>query len=315
MPNITKDKKFNLSQSMLANFSLLFVAIIWGASYSITKETLCFVTVPFLIFCRFLISTLILLPVCMKYLIKTTKYDFFNCLILGVILSCIFLFETLGISKTTAINSAFLISICIIITPIIDSFMTKILPGRYIILCCVSALFGTGLLVYKSQKISFNPGDIYILCAATLRGFMVVFTKRIIKNRDISSLSLTFLQMLTVSILSGFVVAFSDGLSGFVPPKNYAFWCGLLFLTLCCTLAAFFIQNWAVRISNPTRVGFLMGTEPVFGAIFAFFLVGEHLTKLNILGAAIILFATYMGAKLSSKEQKILEEDTHKIID
>ncbi|WP_262270960.1 hypothetical protein [Microvirga sp. HBU65207] len=34
-------------------------------------------------------------------------------------------------------------------------------------------------------------------------------------------------------------------------------------------MAAFYVQNAAIRGSTPTRVGLLMGTEPLFGLLFA----------------------------------------------
>nr|WP_262266509.1 MULTISPECIES: DMT family transporter [unclassified Microvirga] len=47
------------------------------------------------------------------------------------------------------------------------------------------------------------------------------------------------------------------------------FWASVAFLSLLCTIAAFYVQNAAIRGSTPTRVGLLMGTEPLFGLLFA----------------------------------------------
>ena len=52
-----------------------------------------------------------------------------------------------------------------------------------------------------------------------------------------------------------------------------------------------------VRKTTPTRVSLLMGTEPVFGALFAIALLNEELSLQAILGGAIIVIATYIGIR------------------
>lgn len=44
--------------------------------------------------------------------------------------------------------------------------------------------------------------------------------------------------------------------------------------------------------ASPSRVAFLMGSEPVFGAIFAALLMGETLTRSGWAGAILIVLAT-----------------------
>jgi drug/metabolite transporter (DMT)-like permease len=140
----------------------------------------------------------------------------------------------------------------------------------------------------------------YSFCAPQDCGaVMVVSTKRLFMDRAMSSSALTIVQLGTVMLMSGALVCATQGTPGFVPPAGIKFWTGLLFLALFCTLAAFFIQNWAVRHTNPTRVGFLMGTEPIFGALFAVSLLGEELTVFDAIGAVLILIGTYWGARLA----------------
>jgi drug/metabolite transporter (DMT)-like permease len=42
-----------------------------------------------------------------------------------------------------------------------------------------------------------------------------------------------------------------------------------------------------------------MGTEPMFGALFAVSLLGEELTVFDAIGAVLILTGTYWGARLA----------------
>lgn len=271
----------------------------WGASYAVAKDTLVTTSVAALIFFRFFIAVVVLLPVCVKELRHVARTDVIRGAMLGVMISFIFLAETLGVLYTSATNAAFLVSLCILFTPVFDSFLHRRLPPMPILGCVALCLFGTAFMVWNGQGITLNIGDAAILCAAVLRAMVVILTKRLFADRTISSSVLTIVQASVVMILSGVLVFGTEGMSGFIPPAQLKFWAGLMFLALFCTLAAFFIMNWAIRRTNPTRVGFLMGTEPLFGAVFAILLLGEVLTLSDTFGAILILCGTYFGARFS----------------
>jgi len=57
-------------------------------------------------------------------------------------------------------------------------------------------------------------------------------------------------------------------------------------------LFAFFAQNYALKRSTPTRVSLLMGTEPVFGAMFAVYWLHESLSITGWLGGLMIVIAS-----------------------
>ena len=285
------------SSVMLADILLLFVAVIWGASYAVAKETLVVTSVAGLIFFRFLIATALLVPLFRDELRQTSWSDALRGGALGVILSCIFLAETVGVLHTTATNAAFLISLCILLTPLFEAAAYRRRPPLAVLGCAVLSLLGTGLMVWKQGELSFNPGDVAILIAAVLRALVVVATKRLFQDRTLSSGVLSILQMGTVMVLSGALLVASQGLPALIPPASPVFWTGIAFLSLFCTLAAFFIQNWAVRRTSPTRVSFLMGTEPFFGALFAMLLLGEVMAPVNVLGAVLILCGTVLGIR------------------
>jgi drug/metabolite transporter (DMT)-like permease len=63
-------------------------------------------------------------------------------------------------------------------------------------------------------------------------------------------------------------------------------------------LFAFYAQNYAVRKISPTKASLLMGSEPLFGAIFSLLWLNEVLTSVQWLAAAILLI-TVLSASLS----------------
>jgi drug/metabolite transporter (DMT)-like permease len=90
----------------------------------------------------------------------------------------------------------------------------------------------------------------------------------------------------------------SSGTHAHVPyvPDDAGFWLSLLFLVVFCTIFAFYAQNHAASRTSPTRVSFLMGSEPVFGAVFGWLMFADRLTPAAWIGCLLILVSTYVVA-------------------
>ena len=152
------------------------------------------------------------------------------------------------------------------------------------------AMLGAALLS-SNLNAAFNVGDGLILAAAVLRAVMMVETKRRCAGQALSTLALTAVQS-GVLMLGCLLLALlmPSGLPAL--PTSPKFWLATIFLVLFCTLFAFFAQNYAIRRSTPSRVALLLGTEPVFGALFAALILGEVLTANVIFGGALIVLAS-----------------------
>jgi len=300
--NRTIDSEALPKNSMLeVNFSdmiLLMVAVIWGASYSLTKGALDYSPVLVFISIRFGITFLCLLPFTTKEILQAGNRALFKASLLGGILCSIFLAETYGVLYTSASNAAFLISLCVVFTPIIDGLWKRQRPNINIIFSAVLCLVGTWILT-SGKSIDFNVGDGLIIVAAVLRGVMVTSTKRVTDAIELSSIALTQIQMAVVFVASTFLMYFSmDDIS---IPTQIEFWWRTIFIVLFCTLFAFFAQNYGVKHSGPTRASFLMGAEPLFGVVFAFLLLSEPFSVELVLGGLLITCGTFYGLKLTKE--------------
>ncbi|CAM5392630.1 hypothetical protein SBADM41S_05724 [Streptomyces badius] len=74
-------------------------------------------------------------------------------------------------------------------------------------------------------------------------------------------------------------------------------WAGLVFLSVFCTLFAFFVQMWSVRRTSPSRVSLLLGTEPLWAAAVGIGLGGEQLGLPGAAGAVLVLAGTAWGRR------------------
>ena len=78
--------------------------------------------------------------------------------------------------------------------------------------------------------------------------------------------------------------------AGHLPPlpTSPTFWGAITYLTVLCTLFAFWAMNRALGRSSPTQVTLLLGSEPLWGALFAVFWLGEALAPAGWLGGLMI---------------------------
>lgn len=288
--------RFPVTESLL-----LLVAIFWGTSYGLTKSALAYTSVLVFISIRFSITFLCLLPVVIRDFRRGLNKDWKIAIPTGFILSAIFFCEVFGVSQTSASNAAFLISMSVILTAFAELLINKKKVSNTLWGLTACSVAGVLLLTSEeSVEFSLNSGDYFILTAALLRALMVTMTKRFTEGKVITTSTLTSLQSLVVALVAIVCAVTYLPTSEFVVPASWEFWLTVIYLVLFCTLFAFYVQNYAVRRTSPTRVSLLMGSEPLFGALFAMAWLQESFTTVQVIGGVLILFSVVITSTKES---------------
>jgi drug/metabolite transporter (DMT)-like permease len=283
----------------MSDLMLLAVAAVWGTSYGVAKVALAFYPVLGLLALRFGLTFVVLLPA-LRSLRHVKASAFAGAIGTGGLLLSVLLAETFGISLTRASNAAFLISLCIVLTPIVEWALLRRKPSTVEWAAVVLSL--AGAVMVSGGVFIPTAGDALILLAALLRALTVCVTKRVMRESTLAPLSVTAVQAGTVA-LGSLIAAF---MSGFVSASQQwralpslaghgTFWVSVVYLVLACTLFAFFAQNFAVKRSSPTRVALLMGSEPAFGALFAYAWLGEQLSVWGWVGGGLMVSASLLA--------------------
>jgi len=284
--NTPKTVRYNFP---ITELMLLMVAIFWGTSYGLTKSALVYTSVFVFIALRFSLTFFCMLPMVISDFRKGLNKDWKIAIPTGGILSAIFYCEVYGVLHTPASNAAFLISLSIVLTALAEPIVNKKSISKGLIFLTGTSVLGVFFLTSSDGfELVLNEGDYFILFAAFLRALMVTMTKRTTENKQITTRSLTAIQSFIVAMTSLIALAFFSTGENLTIPTATEFWLILSYLILFCTLFAFYIQNYAVRRTSPTKVSLLMGSEPLFGAIFAVIWLNESLTLLQVLGGGLI---------------------------
>jgi drug/metabolite transporter (DMT)-like permease len=149
--------------------------------------------------------------------------------------------------------------------------------------------------------LTLNLGDYCILLAALLRACMVVSTQVLLKGKRLSALNITSIQANVVTVGTLVIFLMSDIKMSDLVPIEWHFWSLAFYLVIFCTIFALFAQNYGVKHTTSSRVALLTGSEPAFGALFAFVWLGESLTVIQMIGGICILLATLMATMQGRK--------------
>ncbi|MDW6001834.1 DMT family transporter [Vibrio mangrovi] len=295
MLTITRPLRKKTLEFPFTEILLLLVALCWGTSYGLTQSALLYSAVLPFIAVRFSMTTLCLLPVVIRDFRRGMNRDWKVSIPTGLVLSAIFFCEVFGVFYTSAAKAAFLISLTVVLTAIAEAGINKQRVSRVLVMLTVCSVLGVLLLTgYQGVSFSFNSGDYLILSAAILRALMTTLTRQLTKGKIITTATLTALQSGIVALMAIVTSLLSMPVSALKLPTEPEFWLTVVYLVLCCTLFAFYVQNDALRKISPTRVALLMGSEPLFGALFAIFWLQESLSWSQWLGGIMILFSVIM---------------------
>ncbi|MFI6333772.1 DMT family transporter [Streptomyces sp. NPDC050535] len=288
-------------RAWLTDLPVLFVAVVWGASYLAAKDITTARTVIAVLVLRFAVVLPVLVVAGRRSLRALTAAQWRGAALLGLILSGIFLLETYGVVHTSATNAGLIISLTMVFTPLAEAAVTRVRPPRAFLAAAGISVLGVVLLTQSGGFTSLSSGDLLMLLAALARTVHVLAMSRVKSVRGADALPLTTVQLGSAVAVFAVLAVFAGG-SGSTPwhaatDFGAREWAGLLFLSVFCTLFAFFVQMWAVRRTSPSRVSLLLGTEPLWAAAAGIALGGERLGALGLLGGALVLAGTGWGRR------------------
>ena len=73
--------------------------------------------------------------------------------------------------------------------------------------------------------------------------------------------------------------------------------CGLVFLGAIASAATFFLQALSQTHVSAEQAAIIYAMEPVFAALFAWFLLAEQMSSMAQLGAVIVVFAVLLSQR------------------
>lgn len=288
----TKDK------TLLAEFGLLMITVIWGGAFVVVKNTTSAVPTNYIIGIRFGIAALLMLILFFNKIKKVDRHSVKYGAILAAILYISYLFQTIGVKYTTAGNNAFLTAIYVVMVPFLYWMIKKVKPDAYNIISAVICIVGIGLLSLKAG-FTVNIGDILSLISGLTFGMHIVFTGILTEKTDPILLSFTQFSFTAVFALTAAI--FTEQFPAKLETGTVV---SLLYIGIFSTMIALMLQTVCQKHVPPSRASLIMSMESLFGTVFGIVFLSEKLT-LKTFAGSLLIFAAILISETKPSFAKI----------
>lgn len=271
---------------VLAPWALLAVAAMWGISFVWMKDILDQQDVYSFLLSRFLVASLVMLLANPRVITRLNREILTKGSVIGTALGLGYIFQTLGLDRTTPAITGFITGLYVVLTPLIAALLLKERLTKqawfYILLATA------GLAVLSVSGWSIGTGEFFVLISALLFAVHILLLSQWSKKFD--AYALTFVQLATCALVSGIPAS----INGFSAPPDFQVWSVVVFTAVFATFFAFVIQTWAQARISATKVAVILTMEVVFAALFSVALGAEPLTLRIVLGGSMVLIAMIM---------------------
>ena len=262
---------------------LLSITIIWGSTFVLTKIILEDASPFVYVALRFFIASFIFAALFFRRLRTISKDGVAKGLVLGVLLFFGFMLQTIGMKYTTASKSAFITGLMVVFTPIFQLIIERKAPKIGNIIGVV--LVASGLFLLTSPKGSeLNIGDALTLMCAVLFSIYTVYLG--VYGKDHDPAHLTFVQFALTAILAVIAIPLLETAH---LNLTFSFLVTLTYLAVMPTVVALYVMAKYQKYTTPTRSAIIYSMEPPIAAVFAFFIIGEHIGMIGVVGGIMIL--------------------------
>ncbi len=289
--------------SKVADLALVLTALIWGSAFPVSQYAIdSNMSTSLILLLRFSIASIILLILFFKKIKTITKKEFQYGIIAGTFLFLGFYTQTIGLKYTTPSNNAFITAIYVIMVPFITMFVFKKRPKTKFFFLPLITFLGVVILTYSpSSNVLLSKGDLLTLLCALFFALHISYLGIVSKKVDV--IKMTFLQMITASVLSLLFFVFYDKLV----ITNIDYTKGILsilYLGIFSTCLCFFIQTYAQSNTSPSKAAMILSTEALFGSLFSVILKIEPFTINLLIGGSLILLTIFAAETDFSKFKK-----------
>ena len=271
-----------MHRRFLAEGALIGAALFYGITFPLVHDALDDITPYAYLVGRFGLATLLLAPVTIPAL--RTRGPERRMLVragltAGVILFGGYATQTIGLQYTSPSTSAFLTGLYVIITPVIESAISRRLPRPPVIAGIVIATVGLYLLT--GADVHLGKGELFTLACAVLFAWHIVYIgayTHVLQPLQFGALQIGAVAMLSIAPAAGQGVGTLSTLAIVA----------VVFTGVACSAVALPLQLWGQQRIPATRAALILLAEPVFAGI-AGYVNGERLGAARLAGAAAIL--------------------------
>ncbi|MBU2699317.1 drug/metabolite transporter (DMT)-like permease [Sporomusaceae bacterium BoRhaA] len=287
--------------------AIFCTTVLWGLSFVSIKVTVAVIPPMTLAFLRFLIASVILLFLLkrMEPDTRLARVDMPLMALSGLLgITAFNNFQNIGIKMTTASSASMIIAAIPMFTVVGEFLIFKTRLSLLKIISVILSVGGVYCIVAFSQQESTDGflGNIFMVGAAVAWVAYTLITRPL-------SMRYSQLAVVTYQIIFGTLAL--------IPFTFFESWewqsvdcfiiLHLIYLGFFCSALANYLYVYAKGVLGVSSVSFFINLIPVISVIGGFTILQEPVSKLQMLGGAIILFSVYIANRNVEKATELSE--------
>jgi drug/metabolite transporter (DMT)-like permease len=246
-----------------------------------------------------LVGALVLAPLANRESLKARsdqKTDLWLALKVTLFFALAATLQQFGFIHTTVTNAGFLVNTVAVITPVVAWIFYRQRPSLKIALASIVTLSGIVLLTEGGLE-HFSWGAGLCLASALCYAFWTLAVGQHVLRCQ-APFMLTFIQLLITG-----VVTLVIGLTVYLPlPSSIlAALPEIVIIGVMGKGVAYALNAVAQQHLSASCTAVIVSAEAVFGAMFAFWLLGETLTSVRACGAGLIILGVFVASRSQSR--------------
>jgi len=273
---------------------LVFVTLVWGATFTLTKQALAVLPVYAFLTLRFAAAAIATLGLAILSRRRSSAWNDARTWAVGVLagipLGASFLLQTEGLRTITPGLSGFLTGLNVVMVPTLASAMTKRRPGARTWWGVALACTGLLLMCAGTPLAGRFPGVAETILCAMCIALQIVVVDRWAKGLD--AFAVAAVEVWVTALLTWAAALFAGQWAPLADVRTWTqpvTWAAVLVNGLLGTAFALWAQNWAQERLSSAQTAITFALEPVFAAAIGWMVLGEAMTWPGILGGLLIV--------------------------
>lgn len=282
--------------------ALLFVTLVWGATFPVLKSATVHLSGVEVSALRFLIAAVCMTPL----VLRVPRRTWLDGALLGALVLVSYVVQAFGLQFISSNRSAFLTSLNVLMVPLLGvvfgTRLTLSVLGAATLACA-----GIGLM-------SWEGGSHLLADAATVFGalayamYVILLSQRASRHVPGELAATQIVWMALLGCLWMLADAWgTDKLQTLPARLDASVLAGLVYLGVVATAGMLFLQAMAQRHVSADKAALVYAMEPVFAAMFAWMWLSELLTWKAAIGGAMVVTAVVLSEWRSSSAGDIPE--------
>jgi drug/metabolite transporter (DMT)-like permease len=281
------------SQRFRAILKALLVTFLWSSSYVLTKFGLTDIQPLTLVGLRYLIASLVLVPIAIKHEEHklVSKNEWWKLIILGFLGYTIAQgLQCFGLSYLPAVTVTLILNFTPLNVMILNLFLIRKYPNRAQITGMLLVFIGA-ILFFSDKFVEYNLTGVIITFISGLgwAGYMVI-GKILFRDSNVNPLGNTAFAMGFGTIILFASAYLIEGLK----PISVTGWIIIIWLGIVNTAAAFILWNQALEKMDAFELSILQNTMLIQITLLSMIFLGERLQYVKYIYMGLVFIGVYV---------------------